>query len=72
MHPASLWVGLLTVIGHSGDLLQQRKYRLPVFADPVGQVTYRVAGATVEMVAAAHGLHKICNKLIFPINRLII
>ncbi len=50
---------LLTVIGYSGDLLQQWHVGITRLADAMLQVTYCVARATVEMIAAAHGLQTI-------------
>lgn len=50
----------LTIVGHSGrDLLQHRHMRLTGLADLLLQVAYCVARATVDMIAAAHGLHVI-------------
>ena len=53
---------LTVVLGHSGELLQQGQQGLAGPADALLQVTRRVAGATVEAIAAAHGLHMIQEK----------
>lgn len=50
---------LLTVIGYGGDLLQQWHVGLTRLADPMLQVAYCVARATVEMIVAAHSLQRI-------------
>lgn len=47
-----------TVIGQSRHLLQQRHMCPRGPADSSLQVTHRVAGATVEVIAAAHGLQR--------------
>ena len=48
---------LLTIVGRRRHRPQQRHARLSRPADAVLQVTDGVARATVEVVAAAHGLH---------------
>lgn len=49
-------VWTLNIVGCRGDLLQQRHSVVTRPADAMFQVALRVAWATVEMIAAAHGL----------------
>lgn len=49
----------LTIVGCRGDLLQHRHSVVTRPADAMFQVALRVAWATVEMIAAAHGLDMI-------------
>lgn len=55
----------LTVVGHRGDLLQQRQVCVTGRAHLVLQVTFGVGRTTVEVIAAAGRLHMIQSLVFF-------